>query len=258
MNAMWFKDAFRATGKFIGKHSPEILKGFGITGMIASTILAVKATPKAMAAVQQFREENYTEEPDNKTIVIDTVKVAWRYYIPSAALTTVSTACIIAADSVHLRRNAALATAYKLSETAVTEYQDKLAKIVGEEKARKIKEEIAADKVSDKPVSKSEVIMTGNGKSLCFDAISSRYFESDIECVKQAVNKLNYRLIQEHWITLNEMYDELGLRGTSIGDDLGWDVDKGLIDITFGTGISDDGRPCLVLNYSVPPKYSMY
>ena len=32
---------------FLSKHSPEILVGLGITGMVTTTMLAVKATPKA-------------------------------------------------------------------------------------------------------------------------------------------------------------------------------------------------------------------
>ena len=33
------------------KHSPEILTGVGIAGMITTTVLAVKATPKALRLI---------------------------------------------------------------------------------------------------------------------------------------------------------------------------------------------------------------
>ena len=36
------------TKRMVYKHSPEILTGIGVAGMITSTILAVKATPKAL------------------------------------------------------------------------------------------------------------------------------------------------------------------------------------------------------------------
>ena len=69
------------------------------------------------------------------------------------------------------------------------------------------------------------------------------------------MNKLNYRLIQEQFITLNEFYEELDLPDIKIGYDLGWLVDKGLIDICFGANISETGEPCIAMNYEVVPEY---
>lgn len=36
------------------KRSPEILIGFGIAGMITTTVLAVKATPKALMLIRML------------------------------------------------------------------------------------------------------------------------------------------------------------------------------------------------------------
>ena len=35
----------------IKKHSPEILTGIGIAGMITTTVMAVRATPKALILI---------------------------------------------------------------------------------------------------------------------------------------------------------------------------------------------------------------
>lgn len=35
------------------KHSPEILTGIGIAGMITTTVMAVKATPKALILLEE-------------------------------------------------------------------------------------------------------------------------------------------------------------------------------------------------------------
>ena len=94
---------------FITRRSPEILTGIGIAGMITTTVLAVKATPKALILIGQAENE---KERDLKPI--ETVKVAWKPYIPAIVTGTMSTICLIGASSVNLRRNAALATAYKL------------------------------------------------------------------------------------------------------------------------------------------------
>ena len=39
----------RSMGMALQKHSPEILTGIGIAGMVTTTILAVRATPKAVS-----------------------------------------------------------------------------------------------------------------------------------------------------------------------------------------------------------------
>ena len=38
---------------WMSKHSPEILTGLGIAGMITTTILAVRATPKAIKKIEE-------------------------------------------------------------------------------------------------------------------------------------------------------------------------------------------------------------
>lgn len=39
------------------KHSPEILMGIGITGMVTTTVMAVRATPKARCVMILFLED---------------------------------------------------------------------------------------------------------------------------------------------------------------------------------------------------------
>ena len=75
----------------ISKHSPEILIGFGIAGMLSSTVLAVTATPKAMKLIEEKKHEKGVD----KLTVKETVKVAWKCYIPAATTAAASTACLI-------------------------------------------------------------------------------------------------------------------------------------------------------------------
>ena len=57
------------------------------------------------------------------------------------------------------------------------------------------------------------------------------------------------------YVSLNDFYDELGLDHIDVGDDLGWKVDQGKLDVDFGSQIASDGRPCITIEYSVAPKY---
>ena len=100
----------------LAQHSPEILTGIGIAGMITTTILAVKATPKAVQLIEAKKDELQLD-PEEKLTIGETIQATWKCYVPAAVTGVAATACLIGASSVNLKRNAALATAYKLSET---------------------------------------------------------------------------------------------------------------------------------------------
>lgn len=235
----------------IEKHSPEILTGIGIAGMITTTVMAVRATPKALILIEERREEIRVE----KLEAMDMVKTAWACYIPAAITGTLSVACLIGASSVNARRNAALATAYTLSESALKDYQGKVIEMFGEKKNEAVKDAVAKDKVEKNPVITREVIITEKGNTLCYDAISGRYFKSDIEKIKKAECELNRQMLDDMYVSLNDFYYEIGLDSVKLGDELGWNVDSGYIDLSFSSQLASDGTPCLVIDYSVAPRY---
>ena len=247
-----------STKAILVKHSPEILVGIGVTGLLTTTVLAVKATPKALQLLEEERDRR-EEESENGAIdplkPIEVVKVAWKPYVPAAVTAVVSTACIIGASSVNAKRNAALATAYTLSETALKEYKSKVVETIGEKKEQVVRDAIAKDKIEKDPVKSHEVIITEKGNTLCYDAISGRYFRSDIEKIRKAENELNRRMLDEMYISLNEWYYEIGLKPTNVGDELGWNIKDGLMDISFSSQLTEDGEPCLVVDYHIAPRY---
>ena len=232
----------------LSKKSPEILTGLGIAGMVTTTVLAVKATPKVLQLIEAEKERKNDELKP-----IDTIKVAWKPYIPALVTGTVSIACLVGASSVNARRNAALATAYQLSTTALADYKEKVVETIGEKKEQVIKDKVAQKKVEENPVSKSSIIVSDKGNTLCYDATVGRYFYSDIETIKKAANEMNRRMVLgEMYVSLNEFYTELGLPTTEIGDEIGWSVDT-MIEPDLSSQIADDGRPCVVLSYMVAP-----
>lgn len=235
----------------IKKHSPEILTGIGIAGMITTTVMAVRATPKALILIEERKEEIGAE----KLEAMDMVKTTWACYIPAAITGTLSVACLIGASSVNARRNTALATAYTLSESALKDYQGKVIEMFGEKKNEAVKDAVAKDKVEKNPVVTREVIITEKGNTLCYDAISGRYFKSDIEKIKKAECELNRQMLDDMYVSLNDFYYEIGLDSVKLGDELGWNVDSGYIDLSFSSQLASDGTPCLVIDYSVAPRY---
>lgn len=236
------------------KHSPEILTGIGIAGMITTAVMAVKATPKALDLLEEAEENKWVEKQEELKPV-EKVKACWKCYIPATIVGTISVGCLIGASSVNVRRNAALATAYALSESTLKEYQEKVIEEIGEKKEREVRDKIAKDHVDKNPVSKTEVIITEKGNTLCFDKLSGRYFKSDIDKLRKAENELNRRMRDDMYISLNEFYWEIGLDGIKIGDDLGWSIDTGYIELDFSSQLAEDGTPCLVIDYGVAPRY---
>ena len=261
MSKINLANLFKEVQTFVTDHSPEILTGLGIGGMITTTVLAVKATPKALTLIKDKQEELYPDSTQKLTPA-QTIKATWKCYIPAAVTGVTSIACLIGASSVNARRNAALATAYNLSATALSEYKEKVVETVGEKKEQAIRDKVAEERIKKDPVNQSAIIVSGTGNTRCFDTITKRRFVSDIEQIKRIVNELNRRMINgDDYVSLNEFYYELGLTdGCDIGDELGWNVTRGLIEIDFSAQLDTDGVPCIVLDYSVAPKrgYNSY
>ena len=250
------------------EHKGEILTGFGVAGMIFTTVLAVKATPKALQLIEEEKQrqnhkllqeanENGDDaySPVEKLKPLDVVKTTWKCYVPAAITCVASASCLIGASSVHMKRNAALATAYKLSENALSEYRDKVVETIGEKKEMAVRDKVAKEQIEKTPVVNSEVVFTGRGETMCYDPITSRYFRSDIENIRRVVNELNRRMLDEMYISLNEFYLELDLNPADVGEEMGWNINRGLIDIHFSAQLAENDQPCLVIDHLNPPKY---
>lgn len=246
----------------VTKRSPEILTGIGIAGMITSVFLAGKATVKAVRiadGLDHIDRNTYDVVSPTKKEVI---KACWKLYIPAALTATASTACLIGASSVNLKRNAAITAAYKLSETALAEYKDAVVETIGEKKEKVVKEKVAKKQIEKKPLNSGNVIVTDRGSVLFFDPISARYFKSDMNTIKSAENAINKSILSSAFTdgaSLNDFYDEIGIPHSSVGDDMGWNVDNLLEIYCFsqiaGKETEYEGTPCIVLDYVNPPKY---
>lgn len=242
--------AAKSLGSFLRKNGSKILIGLGIGGFATATVFAVKATPKALELKKEAEKEKGAPLTAGET-----VKACWKCYIPTVCLTVASAGCVLVAHKNDAKKNAALATAYSLSENALREYQQKVVETIGEKKETEIRDEIAKDKVAQHPVSTSEVFITKKGQTLFFEPISARYFHSDPEAVRRAINDLNREMIGDMYVSVNDLYQALGLTPTSIGDDLGWNVNKALIDISFSGAMAENETPCLAISYRNPPIY---
>ena len=245
---MKFAHQIRSMAK---QNKPTILMIIGTIGAGVTTLLAIEATPKALKLI----EEKKREEKIDQLTPFETICTVWKCYIPTMVTGTTSVLCLIGANSEHNRRHAALAAAASISETALRDYKEKTREIVGEKKEQQIRDAVAAEQIRRNPVKDNEVIITEKGTTLCYDALSGRYFEHDIDQLRRVEIYMNRQLNSEMYMSVNEYYDEIGLAHNDVGDYLGWNIDQGAIEMYFSSKLAKNDRPCLVVGFNHTPKY---
>lgn len=249
---MAFDNLAQRASKFAADNSPAILTAIGVTGVLTTAYLTGKASFKAAEIIRKETDRNDKFTGYEGTLK-QNLELTWKLYIPAATTGLVTVACIIGSNRIGTRRAAALATAYTISEKMFTEYKDKVVEKLGEKKEQAVRDELAQERVDKAPVSSSkEIIIAGGGDVLCFDVFTGRYFKSDMETLKKAQNDLNYQIINNMYASLSDFYNLIGLAPTGFSEEVGWNSDK-LMELDISTVLSDDGRPCISVNFNVHP-----
>lgn len=251
---MGIKELTRTLQKYAKENAPALLTGIGIACGVACTITAVKKTPKAMQLMAERKDELDTD----KLSTTEVIKSTYKCYISPVLLGSVAIACIIGANSENAKRNAALATAYAITDTAFREYKDKVVEVIGEKKAQNVQDELSKDRLNRHKLVESNVIETGHGKTLCYDAFCGRYFMSDMEHIRKAVNDLNEQLLMDGSVCVNDFYYLIDLPTGKSGDYMGWDSRTGQVRLDFSSHIAAGGTPCIVVDFAVSPRYDYY
>lgn len=239
-------------------HSTTILTGVGVGGTIATAYLTGRASFKAARLISEEQDvlmaawrEGESDVPPAEVSRTQKVKVSWKLYIPPVATGVTTITCIIVANKISSKKIAALAVAGGISERALQEYKDKVVERLGSRQDQKIRDEIAQDRVNNHPINK-EIILAGTGEVLCYDLTTGRYFQSTVEDIKRAENKVNYELLHHMSASLSEFFDELGLPSTNYTDSVGWSPGH-ICKVVLSTVMSPDNRPCIAVDFEQPP-----
>lgn len=239
------------------KASPEILVVVGIAGVVASTVMACKATTKAgdivvahnkemdkMRRASELKPADYTAEDVKKDTVIVYTQTAVKFiklYGPSVVLGAASIACIVGSHNILRKRNVALAAAYTAVDKGFKEYRSRVVERFGEEldkelryniKAKEFEETTVDSKGKEKTVKKTVSVADPNEYSdyaRVFDNGSygwSKDAESNLIFLKQQQNWANEVLKSKGHLFLNEVYDMLNIPRTKAGQVVGWIYDE--------------------------------
>jgi Family of unknown function (DUF6353) len=232
------------------KHSPTILFAGGIIGVVATTVLASRATLKLDSVLSATKENlhsaktlrdadraDYSEEDYKKDVTyiyaaatVDIVKL----YTPAVLVGVASIAMLTKSHTILNKRNASLTAAYAALDKAFTEYRGRVIKELGPDKDREFRydsEERTAIRASDGKEVK--VVRVGpkrpSGYARMFDPMCPDWnpnWEYNQMFLKAKQNYANDMLQSRGHLFLNEVYDMLGLEHSTAGAVVGWVISK--------------------------------
>ena len=241
------------------KHSPEILAVAGVVGIVASGIMACKASTKLSGVIEETKEQldqvhdyvekngfsdKYTEEDSKKDTAIIYTQTAVKLvklYGPAVILGTLSITAMLTSNKILRKRNIALAAAYTTVDKALKDYRGRVVERFGEELDRELKynlkskeiEEVVTDENGEETTVKKTVkAMNPNDISeyaRFFDESCSSWNKSQFHnqmFLKQQQNYANDLLKAQGYLFLNDVYKMLGMDVAPYGQVVGWIYDE--------------------------------
>lgn len=237
---------------FSKRHGATILTIVGGIGVIVTSVMAVKATPKATELIEKAKKEKGED-----LTTLETVKAAWKPYSPAVMVGIGTVSCIIGANVTNKRHQAALVSAYALVDSSFKQYKQKLIELYGKDAHDNVIDAIAAEKAKDVGIYAESMCtnscLTDNESCgepvLFYDEFSNRYFESTIEQVITAEYHFNRNFVLRGYCELNELYEFLGLATTDYGSKVGWSVEDELywVDFNHRKTVLNDGLEVYII-----------
>jgi hypothetical protein len=265
-------------------NSPHIFFAAGVVGVVATTVLACKATLKVSDTLDTIKKDmealgeaktrldngdlkdEYTEVDFKKDVVFVYTRSGWeltKLYGPAIIVGTLSIAALTGSHVQLTRRNTALMAAYAIVQKAYEEYRERVREAVGEEKERDLYRGIQIEELED---GQKALVHVGDTNKLSpyskiFDEYSPSWQKDPelnrlfVQCQQNYANNL---LQSRGHLFLNEVYDMLGIDRTRAGQVVGWVigpdgdnyVDFGIFDCDSSRFVNGWERS-LVLDFNV-------
>lgn len=251
---MDFSSIIRRVGKFATDNSPAICTTAAVVGTVATAYFTGRAVLRADSIVYNYEQEarELTGDPEYVINGRKYVELTWEQFIAPAVSVACTIACIVAANRIGTRRTVAMAAALAISEKAYDEYKEKVVEKIGNNKERKVRDEIAQDRVTKNRELDSMVLLEDSLSVLCMDLYTGRPFVSDMESLRRAENDINFQINHNMYASLSDFYERIGLTATSMSDDFGWNADR-LLELEFSHALTPSGRPVLTIDFRVEP-----
>jgi len=230
-------------GLRISKKSPSLLFAGGLVGVIGGSVLACRATVKAVPAVENFQaeikdvkleglkhhESTIDYRKDLTYIYWKNTLVIAKLYAPAVVVGGIGIACLTGSHLQLTRRNNALMAAYATLNAAYENYRERVREEVGEERELDLYH-----------AAKTELMVGDDGEPRQIKAVdpnkfspyarffneASEHWQDDPELNRLWITcqqeYLNLTLRARGHVFLNEAYDALDLERSSAGQVVGW------------------------------------
>ena len=250
-----FKNSVSTVKKGMYDNAPLILAICGAAGSVTALYMAFKTAPKAKEILEQL---DIPEDATKTQILWEKTKAVAPIVAAPLILETASLACMFGSYKSSSKRLATLGTAYAISESRFREYQRRVVEELGKTKEEKIRAKAMKDKMDGTEKPKEVEKDFEDGKYWCYDGMSGRWFRSTRQEIEDARNELNRRLIDENYVSLNDLYDEIDdsrLATSELGEEFGWNADNCKIDFKFYPLTDRSGNPALGIDFYVRPRF---
>ena len=254
-----FVNVYNGVKGKVEKHSPEILMGVGVVGVVTGTVMACRATLKLNDILEEAQEtrdkikevasnpnyeDKYTEEDSKKDLAVNYiqtgVKVA-KLYAPAVAVGVAGVGCVLASHDIMRKRNVALSAAYLTVDKSFKEYKQRVVDRFGEEVEKEIRYGIKAEEivetVTDEEGNETTVTETVKTMNPTLYSDYARFFDEASPCWQNdpEYNLMFLRAQQQYAndllrakgrLFLNDVYEMLGIEKTKAGQIVGWVYDR--------------------------------
>lgn len=202
-----------------------------VIGVVATSITAVKVTPKAIKLLKS--EEEQRGEPLTN---VDKILTVGPLYIPPVVLGVSTIMCILGVNALNKKSQATLLAGYELTKNSFKEYRDTLIELKGEEVDQEIRDNIMR--------THSEVHITDldqpDQKIKFVESYSGQEFFAYEREVMDAEYHLNRNFCLRGYATINEFAELLGINPVSSDDRIMWAVEDELYWIDFEHYVKQD------------------
>lgn len=234
---------------FVSKNSPMILSIIGIGAVMTGTVIIVNKARNANKPLDDGRtfEEKIADSIDEaryeasecedkktgrKVLVKAYAGAAFKYtkyYAAPVLLISGGVGCLFSAMLIQTKRLRVISAAYTALAAAFNDYRDRVKAVVGEEKEEDIFKGIERDEkgniISENPLDEKYSENTKKFSRLFGDGNSVFWSKETRLCVltlKGAESTLNQLLRYQGFVTLNDVWKELGMKPSEEGMYLGW------------------------------------
>jgi len=235
--------------KVVADHAPALLTALGVSGTVATAVLASKASYQASEVIRASEPDHVGAAGTRKQRIKERFPLVWKLYVPPVTTGVVTVGAIICANRVSAKRVTAAYSLLAMTQQAFSEYQDEITDMLGAKKEQAARDNIIQKKIAGDDIELHNVHIPEN-QQLCCEVYTGRYFSGTMEGLRKSMNELNAQINQNKYATLDDWYFLIDVQGTQFSDTHGWTSDRGLLDLVFTSALTTDGKAVLAFKYN--------